>query len=170
MVELTNLLYFRQHAFDIDRFNVLLAEWLASDDQPFTLVESPIFRNMLSYLNPSVTMPSAVTARNQIVTNYNNNYGNLKAQLDVSFFFVTFFFFIALWSYLFIYLFFLDSRHSDRQCCQQYYHDEGNWRTLEGGRNTIWSPEPSCSLPGARHEHCYPICFVNPLLPTHQRW
>ncbi|KAI8086737.1 uncharacterized protein BX664DRAFT_387104 [Halteromyces radiatus] len=49
-------LFQRQVIFDNDRFNVLLAEWVAGDDQAFTSVESPFFKKLISYLNASASI------------------------------------------------------------------------------------------------------------------
>ncbi|ORZ23249.1 hypothetical protein BCR42DRAFT_132177 [Absidia repens] len=73
----------RQFTFDSDKFNVLLAEWLVSDDQSFNVVQSPFFKSLLSYLNPSVAVPTAVTMRTQIISNFNNNRSNFISQLHL---------------------------------------------------------------------------------------
>ncbi|ORZ04649.1 hypothetical protein BCR42DRAFT_444129 [Absidia repens] len=69
----------RQFDIDSDKFNVLLAECLVSDDQPFTVVQSPFFKSLLSSLNPSV----AVGMRTQTISNDNNNRSNLKKQQNL---------------------------------------------------------------------------------------
>jgi hypothetical protein len=78
------ILYFRTSTFNADEFNKLLAEWVASDDQPFLAVESPFFRKLVTYLNSSATVPCAGTIRNCITTNHNNNRGKFISLLNVS--------------------------------------------------------------------------------------
>ena len=50
---------FFQKVCSAENVKKLLAEWIISDDLPFTVVESPFFRRLVKLLNPEIKLVGA---------------------------------------------------------------------------------------------------------------
>jgi len=58
--------------------------WIASDDQPFTLVECYDFQLLMNLCNPRISLPSADTIKNDILKLFKINQEKIKKILQVS--------------------------------------------------------------------------------------
>jgi len=53
-----------QEVFTNEGFREKISIWVAADDQPFTVVECPKFRQMIEYCGVKASVPSKVAGRN----------------------------------------------------------------------------------------------------------
>jgi len=58
--------------------------WIVADDQPFTVVESLEFHDMIKLCNQNAKIPSADTIRNQILQSFENHQIKIKDELQVN--------------------------------------------------------------------------------------
>ena len=71
--------------FTNEGFREKISIWVAADDQPFTVVECPEFRQMIEYCDVKVTIPSADTVRSDILNMYKSYKKNMQRKLQVSY-------------------------------------------------------------------------------------
>ncbi|GBC49849.2 zinc finger BED domain-containing protein RICESLEEPER 2-like [Rhizophagus irregularis DAOM 181602=DAOM 197198] len=68
--------------FSNEIFRKNLAEWIAADDQPFTVVESPEFHHVIHSCNPMAFIPSADTVKTDILKLYKTHQSNMQDLLQ----------------------------------------------------------------------------------------
>ncbi|CAB4391009.1 unnamed protein product [Rhizophagus irregularis] len=64
--------------FSNELFRAKLVEWIATDDQPFTVVESPEFRYVIQICNAEAQIPTADTIKNDILKLYKSYHINIQ--------------------------------------------------------------------------------------------
>lgn len=70
--------------FTNKNFREKLATWIAVNDQPFIVVESYEFQQVIKLCNVKAVIPSADTAQNDILNLYNKYQTMMKSNLQVS--------------------------------------------------------------------------------------
>ena len=73
-----------QEVFTNEGFREKISIWVAADDQPFTVVECPEFRQMIEYYGVKAPVPSADTVRSDILNMYKSYKKNMQRKLQVS--------------------------------------------------------------------------------------
>ena len=73
-----------QEVFTNKGFRKKISIWVAADDQPFTVVECPEFRQMIEYCGVKAPVPSADTVRSDILNMYKSYKKNMQRKLQVS--------------------------------------------------------------------------------------
>ncbi|CAB5351658.1 unnamed protein product [Rhizophagus irregularis] len=64
--------------FSNELFRAKLVEWIATDDQPFTVVESPEFRYVIQICNAEAQIPTADTIKSDILKLYKSYHINIQ--------------------------------------------------------------------------------------------
>jgi len=65
-------------------FRKKLLQWIVTDDQPFVATEKKEFKNMITYLWPSVNIPSANTLRRDLSINFEHVKEKIRQELQVN--------------------------------------------------------------------------------------
>ena len=68
----------------MDRFNACGVEWIICDMQPFHVVETDAFRNMIHDLDPRMRVPSQETMKSALATRYNELARQLRAAMEAT--------------------------------------------------------------------------------------
>ena len=61
-----------------------MIHWIVADDQPFVTIEKEEFREIIKYLWPDASIPTADTIRSDLNTNFTKLKTHVKETLQVS--------------------------------------------------------------------------------------
>jgi hypothetical protein len=65
-------------------FRKFISKWIITDDQPFTMLENKYFRQMIKFLNSNALIPSADTAKKDIMEIFEMEQIKMKMLFQVS--------------------------------------------------------------------------------------
>jgi len=74
---------FFQKVCSAENVKKLLAEWIISDDLPFTVVESPFFRRLVKLFNPEIKVVGADAIQTTVMDMFHTTRDELKRIFQV---------------------------------------------------------------------------------------